>query len=125
VGVIVVLYFALNAAFAALYMAVGGIANARPGSFADAFFFSIQTMGTIGYGGMMPASRAANLVVSVESVVGLLVTALATGLVFSKFSRSAARIRFSRRVVITPMDGLPTLVFRVGNERSNFVVEAN
>jgi inward rectifier potassium channel len=123
-GVIVAAFLLLNLLFAAAYFATGGIANARPGSFADAFFFSVQTMGTIGYGSMYPASAAANTLVVVEAVFGLLVTAVATGLVFTKFSQSNARILFSRHVTITLWDGVPTLMFRVSNERGNLIIEA-
>jgi inward rectifier potassium channel len=124
IGVIVVAYLALNAVFATAYLVTGGVGNARPGSFFDAFCFSAETMGTIGYGAMYPSSVAANLVMVVESVTSLLVTALATGLVFAKFSRSSARVAFSRHAVIGPMDGVPTLMLRVGNERGNSILEA-
>ncbi|MGO9834370.1 MAG: ion channel [Polyangiaceae bacterium] len=117
-------YLALNAVFAVAYYVGGGVANARAGSFFDAFCFSVQTMGTVGYGAMYPASRAANIVVIAESVTSLIVTAVATGLVFAKFSRSSARVAFSAQAVIGPMDGVPTLMLRVGNERGNAILEA-
>lgn len=123
-GAIVALYLAANAVFAVAYVLLGGIGNARPHNLADAFFFSVQTMGTIGYGAMYPQSLAANVLVVAESVVGLIMTALATGLVFSKFSQSSARIVFTRQATIAPMDGVPTLSFRLGNERGNHIVEA-
>src|SRR5215813_5640146 len=69
---IVVLFLGLNVVFAAVYMETGGIANARPGSLADAFFFSVQTMGTIGYGAMYPTTALANSLVVMEAVLGLL-----------------------------------------------------
>ena len=103
---------------------LGGVTNARARSFWDAFCFSVQTMGTIGYGAMYPTSMAANVVMITESVVSLLVTALATGLVFAKFSRSSARVAFSKHAVVGPMDGVPTLMIRVGNERGNAILEA-
>lgn len=121
---IVVSYLALNAVFAVAFCLTGGIANARTGSFFDAFCFSVQTMGTVGYGSMYPASAAANTVVIAESVTGLIVTAVATGLVFAKFSRSTGRVAFARHAVIGPMDGVPTLMLRVGNERGNIILEA-
>jgi inward rectifier potassium channel len=121
---IVAAFLLLNAGFAGLYLLTGGLAHARPGSFADAFYFSVQTMGTIGYGAVYPVSPLANLLVVAEAVVGLLVTAVGTGLVFTKFSQSNARVVFSHKVVITPMDGVPTLMFRVGNERANQIIEA-
>jgi len=121
---IVAAFLFLNAVFAALYLLTGGLANARPGSFADAFYFSVQTMGTIGYGAMYPLSPAANALVVAEAVVGLLVTAVGTGLVFTKFSQSNARIVFGHNVTISPMDGVPTLMLRIGNERANTIIEA-
>jgi inward rectifier potassium channel len=124
IALIVGSYLVLNAVFAAVFVSLGGIVNARAGSFWDAFCFSVQTMGTIGYGAMYPASAAANAVVVSESVVSLLVTALTTGLVFAKFSLSSARIAFSRVAAIGPMDGVPTLMLRVGNERGNTILEA-
>ena len=117
-------YLLINFVFALLFLAVGGVANARHGSLVDAFYFSVQTMGTIGYGAMYPASNAANNLVVAESVVSLVVTALATGLVFAKFARPIGRVAFSRFAVIAPMDGVPTLMVRVGNERGNSIVEA-
>jgi inward rectifier potassium channel len=117
-------YLLLNALFASLYLAGGGIANAAPGSYLDAFFFSVQTMGTIGYGSMYPATRLANAMVVAESVAGLVVTALATGLVFARFSQTRARVVFSSRIAIGPLDGVPTLMIRVGNERRGRIVDA-
>jgi inward rectifier potassium channel len=117
-------FLAINAVFALAYLLVGGIAHARPGSFFDAFYFSVQTMGTIGYGAMYPDSLGANNLMVAESVVSLIVTALATGLVFSKFARPIGRVVFSKNAVIAPMEGVPTLMLRVGNERGNSIVEA-
>jgi inward rectifier potassium channel len=123
-GGIVASYLGLNALFALAFLVGGGVANARPGSFFDAFCFSVQTMGTVGYGAMYPVGPVANTIVIAESVTGLIVTAVATGLVFAKFSRSSTRIVFSNRAVIGPMDGVPTLMLRVGNERGNQILEA-
>jgi inward rectifier potassium channel len=113
-----------NTLFAFLYLTLGGVANAAPGSFTDAFFFSVETMGTVGYGSMYPASQAANWCMVAESVVGLTLTALTTGLVFAKFSRPTARIVFSEKAVVCPVNGVPTLMFRIGNERGNSIVDA-
>jgi inward rectifier potassium channel len=123
-GALVAVFLLVNLAFGAVYAAVGGVANARPGSLADGFFFSVQTMATIGYGGMTPATPLTNALVVVEAVVGLLVTALSTGLVFAKFTVPDGRIRFARHALLAPVDGVPTLQLRVGNERGNAVVEA-
>lgn len=122
-AVIVGGYLLLNVIFAALYLWIGGVANARPGSFLDAFFFSVETMGTIGYGTMYPASTGANVLMVAESVTGLVVTALSTGLVFVRFSQTRARLVFSSKVAIGPMDGVATLMLRVGNERRGNIVD--
>jgi inward rectifier potassium channel len=123
-AVLVLCYLLLNAGFAGAYLFGGGVQGARPGSLTDAFYFSIQTMGTIGYGAMFPVSQLANTLVTAESITGMLVTALFTGLVFAKFSRSTARAVFTEQAVIAPMDGVPTLMFRVGNQRGNLILEA-
>jgi inward rectifier potassium channel len=123
--VIVSGYLVLNALFACGFFFVGGVDHMREGSFLDAFFFSVQTMGTIGYGAMSPTSNTANAVVVGESVVSLLFTAAATGLVFAKFSRPSARIVFTENAVIGPMNGVPVLSFRLGNQRTNLIVEAS
>lgn len=124
VTAIVAMFLALNAVFATLYLLEGGIKHARPGSFSDAFYFSVQTMGTIGYGDMYPMSPAANALVVTEAVVSLIMTALVTGLVFSKFSQIQARVVFTNTIVVSPMNGVPTMMFRLGNERGNQIVEA-
>jgi inward rectifier potassium channel len=114
----------INCLFALAYLVSGGIEHARQGSFADAFFFSVQTMATIGYGKMVPAGYVANLLASGEALTGLLIFALVTGLVFSKFSRPTARVRFTRNAVISVRDGVPSLMFRMANVRANQIVEA-
>jgi inward rectifier potassium channel len=121
---IVITFLTLNAGYAGLYLLTGGIKDARPGSFSDAFYFSVQTMGTIGYGDLYPVSQAANWLVVSEAVVSLVLTAVATGLIFSKFSQIQARVVFTSTITITPMDGVPTMMFRLGNERGNQIVEA-
>jgi inward rectifier potassium channel len=123
-GAIVLAWLAINAVFADLYLTVGGIASMRPRSFWDAFCFSVQTMGTIGYGSMYPTTVAANVIMIAESVTSLIVTAVATGMIFAKFSRSTPRVVFSDRIVIGPMNGVPTLMLRVGNARGNSILEA-
>jgi inward rectifier potassium channel len=118
-------YMAVNVLFAALYVAdPKGIANARPGDVLDAFFFSAQTLASVGYGAMWPRSVYANGVATVEMFVGLCILGAATGLLFARISRPTARIMFSRRMVVAPLNGAPTLMFRAANRRQNRVVEA-
>jgi inward rectifier potassium channel len=125
-GLVVTLYALTNVVFALAYLALGhAIENARPGSFADCFFFSVQTMATIGYGKMTPATNAANVLVTIEALMGMLGVAMATGLIFAKFARSTARVLFSKVAVITVRDGKPAIMFRVANERTTQIVEAN
>ncbi|HUJ27182.1 MAG TPA: ion channel [Myxococcales bacterium] len=123
-AVVIVLYLAVNAVFAAAYMAAGGIENARPHSYADYYFFSVQTLATIGYGKMSPVTLPAHLLVTIESFCGLTGLALVTGLMFAKFARPTARVLWSEVAVVSPMDGVQSLMFRVANARGNQVVEA-
>jgi inward rectifier potassium channel len=119
-------YIGANVVFAGLYMLRGGsIDHARPGSFADAFFFSIQTMATIGYGVLTPIGTYANVVMTAETVVSLLFAALVTGLTFSRFSRPTARVSFSKVATIGPHNGRPTLSVRLSNSRRNQILEAD
>lgn len=118
-------YVVTNALFAIAYLIGGnGIENARSGNFFDAFFFSVQTMASIGYGAMYPKSDYANAVVAIESLVGLLGLAMGSGLAFARFSRPTARVVFSRVAVVALYDGVPTLMFRVANKRRNQILEA-
>ena len=123
-AVILVCYLSANAAFALVYYVGGGIENARAGSFRDAYFFSVQTMATIGYGRMVPTSTLSNAVVTLEALFGLVTLALATGLMFAKFSQPRARVLFSRHAVIGMRDGVKSLMIRLANERSTGLVEA-
>jgi inward rectifier potassium channel len=123
---IAAVYLGVNALFAGVYLAGRDcITGARPGSFFDAFFFSVQTFSTIGYGVMSPRNTFASVVVTVEAFVGLLTVAMATGLMFSKFSRPTARVLFSERMVIGPRAGRSTLMLRMANERTNDIIEAS
>lgn len=115
----------INVVFGLLYMGVGGVANARPDSFLDAFSFSVQTLGTVGYGSMYPESDGAKLLSDVEALLGLVWTAVATGLVFLRLTRPEATLRFTSNVVITRLQGQPTLICRIGNDRGNLLVDAS
>ena len=118
-------FLVLNLIFAGLYLAdPGGIAALAPGDFPSAFFFSVETFGTIGYGHWYPQSVAANLVMTVETFVGLVYVAVTTGLVFARVSRPVSRVAFSKVAVIHDFEGTPTLMFRAANQRANNILEA-
>ncbi len=122
--VVSVTYILINAIFALLYLAGGNcLNNAHPGSFADAFFFSVQTLSTVGYGDISPKTTFANLIVLVQAIVGLLVVAIVTGLSFTRFTKLTHRVVFSQVAVIAPHNDVPTLMFRMMNQRRNQILE--
>lgn len=124
-GLITLTYSILNIIFAFAYLAKDNIIeNARPNSFIDAFSFSVQTMATIGYGAMYPKTLYAHILVAMEVLIGLLGIALATSLMFARFSRPTARILFSNVAVISKYNNKPTLMFRLANLRNNWIMEA-
>ena len=124
-GALAVAFVALNLFFAAVYD-LGGepVANARPGSFSDLFFFSVETTSTVGYGDMHPQTFYGHVVATVENFIGLAALALMTGMIFARFSRPRARLMFSKNPVIAIHDGAPTLLVRVANARDSFISEA-
>jgi inward rectifier potassium channel len=123
-AVILGAYLLINLLFALGFLATGGVVNVAPGSLKDAFFFSVQTMATIGYGDMHPASDAAHLMVLLESMVSLVFTGISTGLMFVRFARIRGRVVFSKHVALGVIDGKPHLCVRVGNGRSNRIFDA-
>jgi len=122
-------YIVLNALFASAFVACGrgaltGFANQGPAErFARAFFFSVHTLATIGYGNIVPVTFAANAVVAVESLVGLLGFAIIAGIMFARFARPRAEIAFSRVAVIAPYRDHTALMFRIVNKKRNEIVE--
>lgn len=127
-------YVGANLFFAVAYLLAGEdslsgaiVAPNSPGHgvFARAFFFSVHTFATIGYGNIVPASLASNLLVTVESLIGLLSVALVTGLLFARFSRPSARIRYSRSAVISPYRGITAFEFRCVNQRRAQLIDVH
>ncbi len=113
------IYLLVNVAFATLFWLVpGSVANARPYSFPDAFFFSIETLATVGYGEMYPATPYGRVVAATEIVCGLGFTAILTGLTFVRFSRPRAKFVFASHPVVAMHNGKPTLMLRVANGRA-------
>ena len=109
----------------AYHLRPGCIANLNPPGFAGAFFFSVETLATVGYGEMSPGSLYGHIVATVEIVTGMLSLATITGLMFARFSKPTARALFSRVAVVAPFNGEPMLMLRVANERRNSIVEAS
>jgi inward rectifier potassium channel len=122
-------YFATNLLFGTLYFLCGpgalhGAEGESPGQrFADCFFFSVQTLATIGYGRVSPLGLAANLLVTVEALTGLLGFALVTGLLFARFSRPNAKVLFSDTAVVAPYQGITGFMFRIANARRNQLID--
>lgn len=128
VGLLGVAYLLLNAAFALAYLAVGpGALSDMPadptGRFWACFFFSVQTFGTIGFGHVYPKSFAADVIVTLEAFVGLLGVALATGMIFARFSRPKPRVLFSECAVVAPYRGGWGLMFRLVNGQRTQLIE--
>ncbi len=123
-------YAGVNVTFACLYWPAGpdalaGAARAPLARFEDCFFFSVQTLATIGYGKLVPATGIANLLVAVEALVGLLGFAILSGLLFARFTRPTAKIRFSRNAIIAPYEGGWALMFRLANLRNHDLTDVH
>jgi inward rectifier potassium channel len=122
---VVSLFLLFNLAYAALYaLQPDDVTNVSPIGYWGLFFFSIETLGTVGYGDMHPRTMYGHVVASCEILTGLMALALLTGLVFARFSRPTARFLFARYAVVRPLDGMPTLMLRAANARQNVVMEA-
>src|SRR5277367_6573500 len=118
------IYLMINVVFASLYLLQPhAIAEMVPGSFFGAFFFSVETLATVGYGHMYPETFYGHLIVMLEIMVGMFGLAVVTGLIFVRFSRPTARMHFSKVAVIAPFDGVPTLMIRLANLRHQAMVE--
>jgi len=120
-----VLNLGINIFFASLYWCQPGcIANARPGVFSDNFFFSMETLATVGYGVMAPATLYGHCVAASEIITGVAFTAIMTGLTFVRFSRAKAKILYADKAVIAQYNGRPTLMIRIANGRAGMLVDA-
>ncbi|MGZ3376534.1 MAG: ion channel [Phenylobacterium sp.] len=123
--VVLAIFVAANLLFATLYWAApGSVTNARPGAFGDAFFFSVETLATVGYGVMTPATAYGHSVATAEIFVGMFLTALATGAFFARFARPSARLVFSTTAVVAPYEAGRALMMRVASRRLQGISEA-
>jgi inward rectifier potassium channel len=125
-GMVLGTYLCINLFFTVLYLLGGScIAELRPGCFSDDFFFSVETLATVGYGHAYPNTLYGHCVATLEILVGLFGLAVLTGLIFVRFSRPTARIKFSDIAVVAPFDGFPTLMIRLANLRHHAMIEAD
>lgn len=125
VAAVVLVFLFINLAFGAFYALVPGtLANAAPGSLADGFFFSVDTLATVGYGNMYPASRLGHAVASIEILLGLFFMATVTGLIFARFARPKKGLVFSRYAVIGPFEGKRALMVRAAWTRPYPLLDA-
>jgi inward rectifier potassium channel len=121
----VVIFLAFNLIFASLYaLGTAPIANVSPAGFLGLFYFSIETLATVGYGDMHPQTNWGHAIATVEIFTGMSLMAVMTGLVFSRFSQPRARFVFARHPVVAPHDGVSTLMVRLANARGNVIVGA-
>ncbi|MDP5100879.1 MAG: ion channel [Nonlabens sp.] len=124
-------YFVINLVFASIYMVIGmeNLTGIRGTTFFDqfmeAYFFSAQTITTLGYGQVAPLGLAANIVAAIESLLGLLSFALATGLLYGRFSKSSSKIKFSDLAVVGPYQNINALMLRVVNPQKNELLEVS
>ena len=118
-------HLGMNVLFALLYwLQLGSVANAAPGSILACFFFSIETWATVGYGDMYPATLYGHTVAAAEMLISLAFTALMTGLLFVRFARPKAQIRYADNAVIASHQGQPTLMIRIANGRRSLLYNA-
>src|SRR5437660_8244886 len=123
-ALIAAIYIVINLIFATIY-AFGGecIAGMTPGSYLDSFFFSVQTLATVGYGHWYPQTLYGHIVTTIVIIGGVFLLAVMTGLIFLRLRRPIARITFRKSAVIAPLNGQPTLMVRIGNMRHHSLVE--
>lgn len=126
IGTMLGSWLVVNLLFAVLYACVpGAVSNTRHGSLSDLFFFSTETLSTVGYGVMAPATLYGHIIASIETITGLAFTAIMTGLLFIRFSRAKPKIAYADDAVVTRYDGHPTLMIRLANARAAIMTSAS
>jgi inward rectifier potassium channel len=125
IAIVATVFLSVNLLFGLVYVALpGSIANAAPGSFLDGFFFSVETLATVGYGNMAPIRYEAHAVATLEIFIGLLLTATLTGLTFARFARPRESLLFSKVAVVGDLDGREALMVRIVSLRSQPIADA-
>ena len=125
IGLAAGLFVAINLAFGLLYAALpGSVVNAEPGSVVDGFFFSADTLGTVGYGVMAPGNRIGHAIAAIEILAGLFFSATMTGLIFARFARPRQSLEFSNVAVVGRYGGERALMVRVASTRSHALADA-
>lgn len=122
-GLFALVFFLVNLVFAGIYSLFPHCVDNSAG-FIDNFFFSVETLATIGYGEMTPHGMVAHVIVTTEALVGIAATAMMTGLIFARFARPTSKVLFTNSMVIGPWNGKPHLMFRMANRRRNQMSEA-
>jgi len=126
---IAVTYISINGLFAVAFLLCGPDAlQSSAGYFSNqpffrAFFFSVDTFATIGYGNIVPVGVVPNVLVTIEALLNIVGVALATGVIFARFSRPSARVIYSRNAVVAPYRGVTALEFRIANARSSQLID--
>lgn len=125
--VLLLFYLGVNTLFALAYLSIGleglsGVSSELP-PFWTAFFFSTQTITTLGFGGIHPIGFGANILASIEAFVGLLLIALSTGLLYGRFSKPSAKIAFSDNILLSEVNGEPAMMFKMVNQRNNVLLK--
>lgn len=127
-GLLLLAYIITNVLFACFYLFSGieqlnGI-DTEMHPFFHAFFFSVQTFTTVGYGGLAPTGISANLIATFEAFIGLLAFAIATGLLYGRFSKPSSKIRFSKNIILTPFDNSTAIMFKMVNVRNTILLNS-
>lgn len=120
----ILFFVSINFIFAGLYVMVPGSITSTAHDFQNAFFFSVQTFSTVGYGTIAPQNIYGNLIVVLEIMTGVISLAVTTGLIFAKFSKPTSKIIYSKNLLLTKYDGENVLMFRMANARSNHIISA-
>jgi inward rectifier potassium channel len=118
IGLVTACFVLINLGFGTLYAFLpGAISNVAPGSVADGFFFSVETLGTVGYGNMAPTTHVGHVIAAIEILIGLFFSATMTGLIFARFARPRTSFVFSKVATVGQRENRSVLMIRVASTR--------